>query len=196
MNNTAIFAIFRDQTHAEAGVASLVQAGFRRDDVSVLLADSSGTKDLAHEKHTKAPEGAAAGAGAGVVIGGALGLLAGLGTIVLPGLGIFLVAGPIMGALAGAGSVGVARGSRRLRHLKAQLRSKYPRLRPLDSPDHIWSRICLPRREPTTRSCPNNSASAKLQTSTLRSQIRRSAPQLALRPATNAFRSKAKRMPI
>ena len=110
MKNTAIFAIFRDRTHAEAGVAALAQAGFRQEDISVLLADNVGTKDFAHEKHTKAPEGAAAGAGAGAAIGGTLGLLAGLGALTIPGLGIFLAAGPIMGALAGAGSVGVAGG--------------------------------------------------------------------------------------
>jgi len=110
MRNTAVFAIFRDRTHAEAGVESLIAAGFREADVSVLLAENVGTKDFAHEKHTKAPEGATAGAGAGAVIGGTLGLLAGIGVLSLPGLGIFIAAGPIMGALAGVGSVGVAGG--------------------------------------------------------------------------------------
>jgi hypothetical protein len=76
----------------------------------VLLADNVGTKDFAHEKHTKAPEGAATGGSAGVVIGGTLGLLAGIGAISIPGLGPFIAAGPIMGALAGAGAVGVAAG--------------------------------------------------------------------------------------
>ncbi|HEX3748098.1 MAG TPA: DUF3341 domain-containing protein [Bryobacteraceae bacterium] len=110
MTNKAIFAIFRDKAHAEAGASSLIQAGFRQDDISILLADQTGGKDFAHEHHTKAPEGATAGATAGAVIGGTLGLLAGLGTLAIPGLGIFLAAGPIMGALAGAGSVGVAGG--------------------------------------------------------------------------------------
>jgi len=110
MRNTADFGIFRDRTHAEAGVASLIAAGFREADISVLLAENVGTKDFAHEKHTKAPEGATAGAGAGAVIGGTLGLLAGIGVLSLPGLGVFIAAGPIMGALAGVGSVGVAGG--------------------------------------------------------------------------------------
>jgi hypothetical protein len=110
MKNTAIFAIFRDRVHAEAGIASLIGAGFREADISVLLAENVGTKDFAHEKHSKAPEGASAGAGAGAVIGGTLGLLAGIGALAIPGLGIFIAAGPIMGALAGAGSVGVAGG--------------------------------------------------------------------------------------
>ena len=110
MKNTAIFAIFRDQAHAEAGVSALVHAGFRQEDISVLLADNIGTKDFAHEKHTKAPEGATAGAGAGAGIGGTLGLLAGIGALSIPGLGIFIAAGPILGTLAGVGSVGMAGG--------------------------------------------------------------------------------------
>ena len=110
MKNTAVFGIFRDRTHAEAGVSALIHASFRREDISVLLADNIGTKDFAHEKHTKAPEGATAGAGAGAVIGGTLGLLAGIGALAIPGLGMFIAAGPIMGALAGVGSGGVAGG--------------------------------------------------------------------------------------
>lgn len=106
MKNTAVFAIFADRARAESAVSSLLAGGFRGEDVSVLLADH----ELAHEKHTKAPEGATAGAGAGAVIGGTLGLLAGIGALAIPGLGVFIAAGPIMGALAGLGSVGVAGG--------------------------------------------------------------------------------------
>lgn len=110
MKNTAVFAIFRDRTHAESGVESLLRSGFRDEDISVLLADNVGTKDFAHEKHTKAPEGATTGAGAGALIGGTLGLLAGIGALSIPGLGPFIAAGPIMGALAGIGTGGVAGG--------------------------------------------------------------------------------------
>jgi len=110
MKNMAVFAIFRDRAHAGAGVESLVNSGFRNEDISFLLADNSGTKDFAHEKHTKAPEGATTGAGAGAVIGGTLGLLAGIGALSIPGLGLFIGAGPILGALAGVGSGGVAGG--------------------------------------------------------------------------------------
>lgn len=110
MKNTAVFGILRDGAHAELGVEALLDAGFRGEDVSVLLADNLGTKDLAHERHSKAPEGAATGAGTGALIGGTLGLLVGLGAIAIPGLGAFIIAGPLMAALAGAGSVGVAGG--------------------------------------------------------------------------------------
>ena len=108
--NTAVFGIYRTRSAAEQGVDTLLENGFRREDISALLPENVGTKDFAHEKGTKAPEGAATGATAGVAIGGTLGLLAGIGALAIPGLGPFIAAGPIMGALAGAGSGGVVGG--------------------------------------------------------------------------------------
>jgi len=108
--NTAVFGIYRDRRHVETGVDELFEAGFRGEDISVLLPDNVGTKDFAHEKHTKAPEGAATGATTGGVVGGTLGLLAGIGAIAIPGVGPFIAAGPIMGALAGIGTGGVVGG--------------------------------------------------------------------------------------
>jgi hypothetical protein len=108
--NTAVFGICRDRQHAEQGVDTLIENGFRNEDISVLLPENVGTKDFAHEKHTKAPEGATTGAGAGAAVGGTLGLLAGLGALAIPGLGPFIAAGPIMGALAGIGTGGVVGG--------------------------------------------------------------------------------------
>jgi len=108
--NTAVFGIFRDRSHAEQGVDALMNAKFRSEDISVLLPENVGTKDFAAEKHTKAPEGTATGAGTGAVVGGTLGLLAGIGALAIPGLGPFIAAGPIMGALAGVGTGGVVGG--------------------------------------------------------------------------------------
>jgi len=108
--NTAVFGIYRDRAHVESGVDALIQDGFRSADISVLLPDNVGTKDFAHEKHTKAPEGAATGAGTGAVVGGTLGLLAGIGALAIPGLGPFIAAGPIMATLAGVGTGGVVGG--------------------------------------------------------------------------------------
>ena len=79
-------------------------AGFRSDDVSVLAPDQKTTKEFATEKNTKAPEGTTTGAAAGGAVGGTLGLLAGIGALAIPGLGPFIAAGPIMGALAGLGA--------------------------------------------------------------------------------------------
>src|SRR5438270_1006300 len=100
--NTAVYGIFRNRSQAENTVDRLVAAGFRTEDISVLLPENVGTKDFAHEKNTKAPEGTTTGAVAGGVVGGTLGLLAGVGALAIPGLGPFIAAGPIMAALSGA----------------------------------------------------------------------------------------------
>jgi hypothetical protein len=99
----SVFGLFRDEQALSRAVDALLAAGFRNEDISALLPDRQATKTFAHEKHTKAPEGAAAGATVGIVGGGTLGLLMGIGAIAIPGLGAFLAAGPLMGALAGAG---------------------------------------------------------------------------------------------
>ncbi|MEO5668945.1 MAG: DUF3341 domain-containing protein [Bdellovibrionota bacterium] len=106
----AVFGIFDNRWAAEEGVDSLKDAGFRNDDVSVLMPNKKSTLDFAHEKSTKAPEGATTGAAGGVLLGGALGWLAGIGTLAIPGIGPFVAAGPIMAALAGAGAGGVIGG--------------------------------------------------------------------------------------
>jgi len=108
--NKVVCGIYRDRMQVEGSVDRLIAAGFRSEDVSVLMADNVGTKDFAHEKHTKLPEGTASGATAGGVIGGTLGLLAGIGTLAIPGLGPFIAAGPIMAGLAGLGAGSVVGG--------------------------------------------------------------------------------------
>jgi hypothetical protein len=99
----SVFGLFDNRLELEAAIDMLRADGFRPSDISALLPDLSSTKELAHEKHTKAPEGAATGAAAGGAIGGTLGLLAGIGALAIPGLGPFIAAGPIMATLAGAG---------------------------------------------------------------------------------------------
>src|SRR5688572_13103526 len=108
--NTAAFGIYRNEASVRNAVETLEREGFRTTDISVLFPENQGTKDFAHEKGTKAPEGAATGAGSGAVVGGALGWLAGVGAIAIPGVGPFLAAGPIMAALAGAGLGGATGG--------------------------------------------------------------------------------------
>src|SRR5436305_2413876 len=105
--NTAVFGIYRDRTGVENAVDVLREAQFRNTDISVLFPENAGTKDFAHEKNTKAPEGAATGASSGAVIGGTLGWLVGIGALAIPGLGPFIAAGPLLAALAGVGAGGV-----------------------------------------------------------------------------------------
>jgi len=106
----AVFGIYKSIMQAELSVDRLIAAGFTNDSISVLLPDNNSTKQFAHEKNTKAPEGTAAGVTAGGAIGGTLGLLAGLGSLAIPGVGPFIAAGPIMGALAGVGVGGAVGG--------------------------------------------------------------------------------------
>lgn len=105
----AVYGILNSFSQAESVVNKLKAANFSNNDISVLMPDKDGTKDFAHEKHTKAPEGAATGAGAGGILGGALGWLIGIGSLAIPGIGPFIAAGPIMAALSGA-AVGAAVG--------------------------------------------------------------------------------------
>lgn len=108
--NTSVFGIYANRTQAENAVDRIFAAGFAQNDISVLLPDVNSSKDFAHEKSTKAPEGTAAGVTTGGVVGGTLGLLAGIGALAIPGVGPLIAAGPIMGALAGLGVGGAVGG--------------------------------------------------------------------------------------
>ena len=109
-SKTAVFGIYSDRTRVDNAVDALKNAEFRNSDISVLFPETTGTKDFAHEKNTKAPEGATTGAGTGAVVGGGLGWLVGIGALAIPGLGPFIAAGPIMAMLAGAGVGGAVGG--------------------------------------------------------------------------------------
>jgi hypothetical protein len=108
--NIAIFGIYHTREAAEEAVNALRRIGFRNTDISALFPDNAGSKDFAHEKNTKAPEGATTGAASGAVAGGVLGWLVGIGLIAIPGIGPLIAAGPIMAALAGAGALGTVGG--------------------------------------------------------------------------------------
>jgi hypothetical protein len=98
----AVFAIYRDRMHVEEGIDALLDNGFRIEDISVVLPEIQGATDFAASKSIRSPSGA--GAVTGAVVGGTLGLLAGVATLSVPGLGPILAAGPIMEALAGTGA--------------------------------------------------------------------------------------------
>jgi hypothetical protein len=110
VKNKAVFGIYASPEQAERAVNALIDDGFLSQDVSVLMPDQSSTREFAHHKETKAPEGATAGATAGGVVGGALGVMVGLGALAIPGLGPLLAAGPIVAGLAGLGAGGTVGG--------------------------------------------------------------------------------------
>lgn len=105
----AVICIVPTESQAENIVDSLRTAGFFPSDISILMPDTTGVRDMGHEKHSKAPEGTSTGASTGAVVGGALGWLAGIGALAIPGIGPFVAAGPIMAALGGA-AIGAAGG--------------------------------------------------------------------------------------
>jgi hypothetical protein len=109
MSNKSVFCIATSRDQADRIVDRLKIANFSNSDISALFADKNTSQDFAHEKNTKAPEGAVTGAGTGGAIGGALGWIAGIGALAIPGIGPFIAAGPIMAALSGA-AIGAAVG--------------------------------------------------------------------------------------
>lgn len=110
MASKAVLSIAKNEAQATRIIGDLQNAGFADQDISVLFPDKAGTRDFAHEKGTKMPEGAATGAATGGVLGGTVGLLAGIGALAIPGLGAFIAAGPIMAALSGAAAGAAAGG--------------------------------------------------------------------------------------
>jgi Alternative complex III, ActD subunit len=106
----AVLGIYPNYSSVEYAVEVLKEAGFRNSDISVLFPERAGSKDFVHDKGTRVPEGAAAGAGTGALLGGALGWLVGIGTLAIPGLGPFIAAGPIVSVLAGMGVGGAVGG--------------------------------------------------------------------------------------
>lgn len=106
-----VFGIYSTRAAVENAADSLINAGFQSSDISVLLPENlGGTKEIGTEKATKAPEGTAVGVTTGGVIGGTLGVLAGVGLLAIPGIGPFIAAGPIMAGLAGLGVGGAVGG--------------------------------------------------------------------------------------
>jgi hypothetical protein len=105
MPQTSVICIATSRKQAETIGDMLKAARFSSTDISVLFPDKGTTRDFAHEMHTKAPEGAVTGG----LVGGALGWIAGIAALAIPGLGPFIAAGPLMVALSGA-AVGAAVG--------------------------------------------------------------------------------------
>src|SRR5580693_1610914 len=98
---TAVFGIYSTLSSADHATDTLVRSGFSPSDISALLPENLGSRQIGTEKASKAPEGAATGAGSGAVLVGAL---------AIPGVGPLIAAGPIMAALAGVGVGGAVGG--------------------------------------------------------------------------------------
>src|SRR5260370_3308953 len=97
----SVLCLVDTEDQAAAIVEKLRTAGFSDNDISVLFPDKGSTRDFAHKKETKMPEGATIGASTGGAVGGTIGLLAGIGALAIPSLGPFIAAAPIIAALTG-----------------------------------------------------------------------------------------------
>ena len=108
---SSVFGIYLTRNDAEAAVSALKAAGFQDSDVSVLVPQDIEKNSLPTQRATKAPAGATAGAGSGAVVGGTIGWLAGVGALLIPGLGPFIAAGPLVATVVGAGVGGAVGGA-------------------------------------------------------------------------------------
>ena len=108
---TAVFGIYPSVERAERAVDELVNGGFsnvRRVRADVRQPGLEGLR--AREDRPRRRKARRRAWPPGGTIGGTLGLLAGIGALAIPGVGPFIAAGPIMGALAGFGVGGAVGG--------------------------------------------------------------------------------------
>lgn len=104
--NTSVIGIYEDRTTVSDALDVLHKAGYRATDTSVLSSDNQGSKDFAHERHTKATLGAATGAAAGAAVGAAVAWFVAVHPLAIAGLGPLVAAGPVVAAFAGGGAGG------------------------------------------------------------------------------------------
>ncbi len=104
-----ITGLFDDHADARSAVTALESAGIPSKDISIVSNNAHNHHD--HDDDSKAAEGAGTGAGIGAVVGGAGGLLTGLGLMAIPGVGPVVAAGWLAATAAGAVAGAVAGGA-------------------------------------------------------------------------------------
>jgi hypothetical protein len=122
MQRYVVCGITDNQRVAERLILAFIESGIDASEISFLLStqeipssdregsDWSSLKQVIEthkvEPHIHAAEGATAGAATGGILGGAFGLLAGMGMIAIPGIGPLIAAGPLLATLSGIGAGG------------------------------------------------------------------------------------------
>jgi len=104
--NMSVMGIYADKATVSDAISVMQKTGYRLTDISVLSSENQGSKDFAHEKRTKALEGAATGAAVGALLGAVFGWLVAIQTVTITILGSLVAAGPVLAAVAGAGAGG------------------------------------------------------------------------------------------
>lgn len=110
MSKVFVSGLFKTRAAAEVAVDAVIKRGYTRDDISVLMSDSTRTKEFAVQTRSHAADGAGVGGAIGGTVGAVLAAIAAVGTtIAIPPVGLF-IAGPIAAVLAGAGAGGATGG--------------------------------------------------------------------------------------
>src|SRR6267154_2578753 len=105
-----VTGLFKNRVAAEAAVDAILKRGYTRDDISVLMSDSTRNKEFALQTRSHAADGAGIGGAVGGAVGAVLAAIVAVGTsLIIPGLNL-VIAGPIAAALAGAGAGGATGG--------------------------------------------------------------------------------------
>lgn len=108
--NKTIIAVFDDRTQARQAVEGLLENGYSRDEVSLMANDVRGDETIDQGNIDEESHATRDGAIAGSILGGLGGLLIGMGSLALPGIGTAVVAGPVAGLLVGAATGAVVGG--------------------------------------------------------------------------------------
>lgn len=109
-SQTLVTGLFKSKLAAESAVDALLKRGFTRDEVTVLMSDSTRSKEFVLETGTSAASGAGIGSAIGGTVGATLAAIVAIGsTLVIPGINL-VIAGPLLAALAGAGAGGATGG--------------------------------------------------------------------------------------
>jgi len=108
-----VVGLFERYASAEQAINELMQRGFKKQEISVIVRDSSADQVHASDDPDVA-ETVGVAAMSGTTIGGLAGLLVGLGTLTIPGIGAVIAAGTltsiVTSTVAGAGVGAVAGG--------------------------------------------------------------------------------------
>lgn len=99
-----VIGLFTESKDVENSINELKSRGYNPKDISMIMKDTREAKKIQENTGGDIAAGAATGATTGAVVGGIAGLLIGIGAIAIPGVGAFLIGGPLAAALGLSGA--------------------------------------------------------------------------------------------
>ncbi len=109
-----VIGVYENEQQAAKVVEDLKGKGYKTEEISIIAKNKEARSDITQEVKPSTKDGAIAGAATGAAIGLA-GIIAGLSTVLIPGFGAVLAAGPILTTIGGA-VVGASSGAGGLKH--------------------------------------------------------------------------------